>query len=72
MGVTISADTKLVGDVFETMVGAYYTEKGFDALHAWVQRAFEPVIEAAASAFDHYQCVCMSIACKLACSNCKS
>ena len=62
MGVTISADTKSIGDVFETMMGAYFTEKGFDALHAWVKRAFEPVIEAAAGAFDRHQYVYISLA----------
>ncbi|KAI0348541.1 ribonuclease III [Trametopsis cervina] len=54
MGVRISADTKSLGDVFETMMGAYYTEKGFDALNVWVKHAFGPVIEAAAAAFDQH------------------
>ncbi|KAI0695142.1 hypothetical protein BC835DRAFT_1544575 [Cytidiella melzeri] len=55
MGLRISADTKSIGDVFETMIGAFYTEKGFGALHDWVKRSFEPIIEAAAAAFDHWQ-----------------
>jgi dsRNA-specific ribonuclease len=55
MGIKISADTKSIGDVFETMIGAYFTEKGFEALHEWVKRSFESLIDAAAAAFDQHQ-----------------
>lgn len=46
------ADTKNIGDVFETIVGAYYTEKGFDAVHQWALRIYEPLVQEASVAFD--------------------
>ena len=45
-------DTKSIGDVFETIAGAYFNEKGFDALHAWASSFYEPLIKAASVAFD--------------------
>ena len=45
-------DTKNIGDLFETIVGAYYTEKGFEALHAWASPVYAPLIRAASIAFD--------------------
>ncbi|KAI0094804.1 hypothetical protein BDY19DRAFT_914699 [Irpex rosettiformis] len=55
MGLRLTADTKSIGDIFETMIGAYYTEKGFHALHDWMKRSFEPILGAAALAFDQFQ-----------------
>jgi dsRNA-specific ribonuclease len=53
MGILHSgADTKNIGDIFETIAGAYYMEKGFDALHAWASPVYEPLIQAASDAFD--------------------
>ncbi|EKM61127.1 uncharacterized protein PHACADRAFT_204280 [Phanerochaete carnosa HHB-10118-sp] len=49
------ADTKNIGDVFETIVGAYYTEKGFEAVHAWAIRIYEPLVREASIAFDECQ-----------------
>ena len=43
---------KTIGDIFETLMGAYYTEKGFDALYEWTRRAYEPIITAAIKAYD--------------------
>ena len=57
MGLRLTADMKSIGDIFETMVGAYYTEKGFQALHEWMKRSFEPILQAAALAFDDSLCV---------------
>ena len=57
MGLRLTADMKSIGDIFETMVGAYYTEKGFQALHEWMKRSFEPILQAAALAFDGSLCV---------------
>ena len=51
MGLTTSGQTKTIGDVFETIVGAYYTEKGFDALYQWTKRTYEPIIAATIDAF---------------------
>lgn len=52
MGLTKAADTKTIGDVFETIVGAYHTEKGFDAVQVWAHRLYEPLVQAASVAFD--------------------
>ena len=48
------ADTKNIGDVFETIVGAYYTEKGFEAVHEWAMRVYEPLVHEANTAFDEW------------------
>lgn len=45
-------DTKSVGDIFEVIIGAYYTEKGFGAVHAWASRVYEVLIHEASIAFD--------------------
>lgn len=48
------ADTKNIGDIFEVIVGAYYTEKGFEAVHAWAFRIYEPLVRDASIAFDEW------------------
>lgn len=53
MGLIRSGENaKTVGDVFETIIGAYFTEKGFEAVHIWATRVYEPLIRAANIAFD--------------------
>ena len=47
-------DTKNIGDAFETIVGAYYTEKGFDAFHVWASRIYEHLVREASAAFDEW------------------
>ncbi|KZT06008.1 ribonuclease III [Laetiporus sulphureus 93-53] len=42
---------KATADLFETVIGAYYLEKGFEALCAWVQEIYEPLIKVARKAF---------------------
>ena len=51
MGLTTSGHTKSIGDVFETIAGAYYTEKGYDALYEWMKRTYDPIIPVAVNAF---------------------
>ena len=51
MGLTTTGHTKSIGDVFETLMGAYYTEKGFNGLYEWTRRTYEPVLLAAINAY---------------------
>lgn len=47
-------DTKSIGDIFEAIIGAYYTEKGFEAVHVWASRVYEVLIRKASVAFDDW------------------
>lgn len=47
-------DQKTVGDIFEAIIGAYYTEKGFDAVYAWASRVYETLVQKASTAFDDW------------------
>ncbi|KAJ3552253.1 hypothetical protein NM688_g4250 [Phlebia brevispora] len=54
MGLTTSGSTKSIGDVFETLMGAYFLEKGFQSLYEWTRRTFEPIIMAAYEAYSRF------------------
>lgn len=43
---------KETADLFETLIGAYYLESGFDCLNKWVAEMYKPLICAARKAFD--------------------
>lgn len=45
-------ESKRVADAFETLVAAFFFDKGFDALCAWVSDALGPLLIAAKKAFD--------------------
>ena len=47
-------DTKNIGDIFEAIVGAYYTEKGFEAVHEWASRVYQILVREASVAFDDW------------------
>lgn len=47
-------DTKNIGDIFEAIVGAYYTEKGFEAVHLWASRVYDDLVHVASVAFDDW------------------
>ena len=47
-------DTKSTGDIFEAIIGAYYTEKGFEAVHAWASRFYQSLIRETSLAFDSW------------------
>ena len=47
-------DAKNIGDIFEAIVGAYYTEKGFEAVHEWANRVYETLVHEASIAFDEW------------------
>lgn len=51
LGIATNGHAKDIGDIFETIVGAYYTEKGFAALCEWTNRVYEPILLAAIEAF---------------------
>ena len=38
---------KATGDLFETVIGAYYLERGFESLSKWVGELYAPLIETA-------------------------
>jgi hypothetical protein len=42
--------TKVAADAFETVIGSYYIERGFDALCTWVADMLKPLIAVAAKA----------------------
>ncbi|KAI0361499.1 hypothetical protein OH77DRAFT_433562 [Trametes cingulata] len=42
---------KATADLFETVIGAYYLDYGFEALYAWVKEIYTPIIQAAATTF---------------------
>ncbi|OSD03177.1 ribonuclease III [Trametes coccinea BRFM310] len=42
---------KATADLFETVIGAYYLDHGFDALCKWVEEIYRPLIRATVDAF---------------------
>ena len=40
---------KATADLFETVVGAYYIDCGFEALCEWVEEIYTPLVEAVAA-----------------------
>ncbi|KAI0375109.1 ribonuclease III [Pilatotrama ljubarskyi] len=42
---------KATADLFETVIGAYYLDYGFEALYAWVQEIYTPIIQATVKTF---------------------
>ena len=42
---------KATADLFETVLGAYYLERGFGALCNWVSDLYRPLISTAEAAF---------------------
>ena len=42
---------KVSADLFETMIGAYYLEWGYEALLLWVQELYRPLIAVARRAY---------------------
>lgn len=48
----IRAEVKRTADLFETVIGAYYLESGFESLNEWVADLYAPLIAAARTAFD--------------------
>lgn len=44
-------EIKATADLFETVVAAYYIDRGFEALCDWVRDIYTPLIEAANAAF---------------------
>ncbi|KAI8990538.1 ribonuclease III domain-containing protein [Trametes punicea] len=42
---------KATADLFETVIGAYYLDHGFEALYEWVREIYTPLIKTAADAF---------------------
>ena len=42
---------KATADLFETVIGAYYLDNGFEALYAWVEEIYTPLIKAVADTF---------------------
>ncbi|KAI0669788.1 hypothetical protein C8Q78DRAFT_1037827 [Trametes maxima] len=57
-GVSTTSKTKpqikATADLFETVIGAYYLDHGFEMLYQWVRGIYTPLIKAAADTF--YQC----------------
>ncbi|KAI0963697.1 hypothetical protein AcW1_000704 [Taiwanofungus camphoratus] len=48
---------KATADLFETVIGAYYMDHGFESLCSWVRGVYTPLIVAAKKAFDDCQAV---------------
>lgn len=44
-------EMKATGDLFETVIGAYYLERGFESLSEWVGELFAPLIATAREAY---------------------
>ncbi len=44
-------EVKATADLLETVIGAYYLERGFEALNDWVRDIYHPLIEAAKRAY---------------------
>ncbi|OCH96060.1 ribonuclease III [Obba rivulosa] len=44
-------ETKATADLFETIIAAYYLDRGFEALCEWVNDIYTPLIDAANAAF---------------------
>ena len=42
---------KITADLFETLIAAYYLERGYEGLLVWVEGLYKPLIFAAADAF---------------------
>ena len=42
---------KATADLFETVIGAYYFDHGFEALYAWVEEIYTPLIKVVAETF---------------------
>ena len=42
---------KATADLFETVIGAYYLECGFEALYAWVEEMYTPLVKVVADTF---------------------
>lgn len=45
---------KATADLFETVIGAYYMDHGFESLCSWVRGVYTPLIVAAKKAFDDW------------------
>ena len=44
-------EVKKTADLFETIIGAYHNERGFDALCVWVEELYTPLLKAVAETF---------------------
>lgn len=44
-------EMKATADLFETVIGAYYFDHGFEALCAWVEELYTPLIEVVAETY---------------------
>ena len=42
---------KATADLFETVIGAYYLDHGFEALYEWVKEIYTPLINATVHTF---------------------
>jgi dsRNA-specific ribonuclease len=50
--VSVDSSDKVAADAFETLIAAYYFERGFQAVCAWVSVTLEPLIVVARKAYD--------------------
>ncbi|KAI0756883.1 ribonuclease III domain-containing protein [Daedaleopsis nitida] len=48
-------EVKATADLFETVIGAYYFDRGFEALCAWVEEIYTPLIKVVAETFYQHQ-----------------
>ncbi|CCM05200.1 uncharacterized protein FIBRA_07409 [Fibroporia radiculosa] len=46
---------KATADLFETIIGAYYLERGFESLCGWVQGIYKPLILVAEASFSNFR-----------------
>ena len=44
-------EVKATADLFETVIGAYYLDYGFEALYHWVEEIYTPLITAVVETF---------------------
>lgn len=45
------SEVKATADLFETVIGAYYLDHGFEALYDWVKEIYDPLIKVTAKTF---------------------
>lgn len=45
------SEVKATADLFETVIGAYYLDHGFEALYEWVKEIYDPLIKVTAKTF---------------------
>ncbi|KAI0788507.1 hypothetical protein C8Q75DRAFT_768731 [Abortiporus biennis] len=51
----IKRTAKPIADLFEVIIAAYYFERGFEPLNAWVNELYRPLIDIAHRAFIQYR-----------------